>query len=137
MLAAVSQSAEAWLLSGEAGLKEVELDGGRMTPAGLKTVLVYSGEVDRRETDEVLEACRGLEAKRLERVCSGNILVNGSRKRERSLQIIQTLWEGILGCDVINQADSGDRFPGNYEISGYICRVFLNSFTSKGNILSM
>jgi len=47
-LAAVSQRAEAWLLSGEAGLKKLELDGGRMTPAGLKTVLdfSYSGEVD-------------------------------------------------------------------------------------------
>ncbi|CAM4512164.1 unnamed protein product [Leuciscus chuanchicus] len=33
-----------------------------MTPAGLKTVLDFShsGEVDRGETDEVLEACRGL-----------------------------------------------------------------------------
>ncbi|KAL0189987.1 hypothetical protein M9458_017086, partial [Cirrhinus mrigala] len=58
VLAAVSQRAEVWLLSGEAGLKEVELDGGRMTPAGLKAVLDFSyrGEVERGETDEVLEA---------------------------------------------------------------------------------
>lgn len=120
VLAAVSQKAEAWLLSGEAGLKEVELDGGRMTPAGLKAVLdfSYSGEVDRGETDEVLEACRGLGAERLEQLFGGDGPVIGSRERERSLQIIQTLWEGNIGCDIIIQADSGDRFPGNYEISG-------------------
>ncbi len=43
------------------------LDGGRVTPAGLKAVLdfSYSGEVARGESDKVLEACRCLGAERL------------------------------------------------------------------------
>lgn len=118
VLAAVSQKAEAWLLSGEAGLMEVELNGGQMTSAGLKTVLdfSYSGEVDTGETDEVLEACRQLEAPRLEQLCAGDDLLSGSREREKSLQAIRTLWEGKVGCDVMIQTDSGDSFPGNYDI---------------------
>ncbi|XP_042582679.1 kelch-like protein 33 isoform X2 [Cyprinus carpio] len=115
VLAAVSQTTEAWLLSGEAGLKEVELDGGRVTPAGLKAVLdfSYSGEVDRGETDEVLEACRCLGAERLERLCGKDVVVSGSEERERSLRFIRTLWERNIGCDVIIQTDSGDRFPAH------------------------
>ncbi|XP_051756997.1 kelch-like protein 33 isoform X2 [Ctenopharyngodon idella] len=138
MLAAVSQKAEAWLLSGEAGLKEVELDGGRMTPTGLKAVLdfSYSGEVDRGETDEVLEACRGLGAERLEQLCGGDVLVIGSRERERSLQIIQTLWEGNIGCDIIIQADSGDRFPAHRVIlaagADYFRALFCGGLRESG-----
>ncbi|XP_016360654.1 kelch-like protein 33 [Sinocyclocheilus anshuiensis] len=115
VLADVSQTAEAWLLSGEAGLKEVELDGGQVTPAGLKAVLdfSYSGEADRGETDEVLEACRCLGAERLERLCGKDVAVSGSEERERSLRVIQTLWERNVGCDVIIQTDSGDRFPAH------------------------
>ncbi len=117
VLAAISQEAEAWLLSGEAELKEVELDGGRVTPAGLKAVLdfSYSGEVDRGETDEVLEACRCLGAERLERLCVKD-MVSGSEERERNLRVIRTLWERNIGCDVFIQTDSGDRFHGNCEI---------------------
>uniref|UniRef100_A0A673KT96 BTB domain-containing protein n=1 Tax=Sinocyclocheilus rhinocerous TaxID=307959 RepID=A0A673KT96_9TELE len=86
VLAAVSQTAEAWLLYGEAGLKEV------------------------------LEACRCLGAERLERLCGKDVAVSGSEERERSLRVIRTLWERNVGCDVIIQTDSGDRFPGNSEI---------------------
>lgn len=138
VLAAVSQKAEAWLLSGEAGLKEVELDGERMTPAGLKAVLdfSYSGEVDRGEPDEVLEACRELEAQRLEQLCAGDVLLNGSRERERSLQVIRTLWEGNVGCDVIIQTDSGDRFPAHRVIlaagADYFRALFCGGLRESG-----
>ncbi|KAF4111646.1 hypothetical protein G5714_008677 [Onychostoma macrolepis] len=115
VLAAVSQAAGAWLSSGEAGLKELELDGDRVTPAGLKAVLdfSYSGEVDRGETDEVLEACRCLGAESLERLCVRDAVVSGSEERERSLRVIRTLWERNVGCDVIIQTDCGDRFPAH------------------------
>ncbi len=93
VLAAVSQAAEAWLFSGEAGLKEVELDGGRVTPTGLKAVLdfSYSGEVARGESDKVLEACRCLGAERLERLCVRDAVVSGREERERNLRVIRTL----------------------------------------------
>lgn len=93
VLAAVSQAAEAWLFSREAGLKEVELDGGRVTPTGLKAVLdfSYNGEVARGESDEVLEACRCLGAERLERLCVRDAVVSGREERERNLRVIRTL----------------------------------------------
>ncbi len=92
VLAAVSQAAEAWLFSGEAGLKEVELDGGRVTPTGLKAVLDFSySEVARGESDKVLEACRCLGAERLERLCVRDAVVSGREERERNLRVIRTL----------------------------------------------
>ncbi|KAK2913271.1 hypothetical protein Q8A67_001670 [Cirrhinus molitorella] len=115
VLAAVSQRAEGWLLSGETGLKEVEVDRGRMTPAGLKAVLDFSyrGEVDRGETDEVLEACRCLRVDRLEQLCGKDAVVSGSKEREKSLHVIRTMWERNAGCDVVIQTNSGDRFPAH------------------------
>uniref|UniRef100_A0A8C2AZ51 Uncharacterized protein n=1 Tax=Cyprinus carpio TaxID=7962 RepID=A0A8C2AZ51_CYPCA len=105
-------------LKEEGLLLDLELDGGRVTPAGLKAVLdfSYSGEVDRGETDEVLEACRCLGAERLERLCGKDVVVSGSEERERSLRFIRTLWERNIGCDVIIQTDSGDRFPESSEM---------------------
>ncbi|XP_057177844.1 kelch-like protein 33 [Triplophysa rosa] len=138
VLAAVSQKAEAWLLSEEAGPMEVELDGGRMTLAGLKAVLdfSYSGEVDRGEADEVLEACKELEAQRLEQLCAGDVPLSGSRERERSLQVIRTLWERNVGCDVIIQTDSGDCFPAHRVIlaagADYFRALFCGGLRESG-----
>ncbi len=66
----------------------MELDGGRVTPAGLKAVLdfSYSGEVARGESDKVLEACRCLGAERL-----AMLWFSGREERERNLRVIRTL----------------------------------------------
>lgn len=120
VLAAVCQTAEAWLSAGEAGLREVSLDGGTVTPAGLEAVLdfCYTGEIHRGETEELLDACRGLRAERLLRLCGGDSGSFSAREeRERSLQLIRALWERNVGCDVIIQSDSADCFPGNYNIT--------------------
>ncbi|XP_056318544.1 kelch-like protein 33 [Danio aesculapii] len=139
VLAVVSQTAEAWLFSGEAGLQELDVDGGMVTPAGLEAVLdfCYTGEMNRGETEELLDACRGLRAERLLRLCGGDSVSFSSREeRERSLQLIRALWERNVGCDVIIQTDSSDRFPAHRVIlaagADYFRALFCGGLRESG-----
>lgn len=123
VLAAVSQKAEEWLCSQnlEVNLNNVRGTGCHITYAGLKAVLnfAYCVEVDTNYTEgtdleEVLIACRCLGVDRLTGVYKAEVPFTGRVERERSLQAIRTLWKRRVGCDVILEVESGERFPGNH-----------------------
>lgn len=128
VLAAVSQKAEDWLCSQkmEVNLNNVEGSGCHITFTGLKAVLnfAYCGEAkmnytEARDLEEILMACRCLGVDRLATLCKAEAPSTGRAEREHSLQVIRTLWERGVGCDVIMEVESGERFPGNH---GFGCR---------------
>ncbi|XP_076846809.1 kelch-like protein 26 [Brachyhypopomus gauderio] len=123
VLATVSQKAEEWILSRQIQLKEVNL--GEMgepechiSPSGLKAVLnfAYCGELDAtctEDLEEMLIACRLLGVERLPQVYRGEAPPCGRAERQNSLQVIRELWERHVGCDVIIEVESGERFPAH------------------------
>ncbi|XP_066518163.1 kelch-like protein 33 [Hoplias malabaricus] len=123
VLAAVSHKAEAWLVSRQMFVINIDnIEGSEcpITPTGLKAVLnfAYYGEMgvacsERLNLEEILMACRCLDAGRLVQVCRGVAPPNGSVERGRSLQIIRKMWERHMGCDVIIEAKTGERFPAH------------------------
>ncbi|XP_062864855.1 kelch-like protein 33 isoform X2 [Trichomycterus rosablanca] len=118
VLASVSRKAEEWLSSGETRVDVDELaePGGGVSPAGLDAVLcfAYSGEADEaRDPKEALLACGCLEAERLAQVRKAGNPPNGRVERGRNLDVIKTLWERRVGCDVIMEADSGEQIPAH------------------------
>ncbi|KAB5518445.1 hypothetical protein PHYPO_G00165980 [Pangasianodon hypophthalmus] len=122
VLAAVSQRAEEWLCSRnmEVNLYNVGGSGCHITYAGLKAVLnfAYYGEVnmtytEARDLEEILMACRCLGVDRLAEVCKAEAPSTGRAEREQSLRVIRTLWERRVGCDVIMEVESGERFPAH------------------------
>ncbi|XP_060748018.1 kelch-like protein 33 isoform X1 [Tachysurus vachellii] len=122
VLAAVSQKAEAWLCSKNMVVNLDNLGGSacHITYAGLKAVLnfAYCGEVnmiypEARNLEEILMACRCLEVDRLAEVCKAEDPSSGRVEREHCLQVIRTLWKRHVGCDVIMEVESGERFPAH------------------------
>ncbi|XP_072526545.1 kelch-like protein 22 [Salminus brasiliensis] len=125
VLSTVSQKAKAWLFSGQMAFMEMNICNAKegecpITPAGLKAVLnfAYCGAVDVAYTEgedleEILTACRCLESERLAELYTGEAPPSGTVERGRSLQMIKKLWERRVGCDVIIQAGSGERFPAH------------------------
>lgn len=125
VLAAVSQKAEEWLYSQnmEVNLNNVRGSGFHITYAGLKAILnfAYCGEVninyiEARDLEEILMACRSLGVDRLADLCTAEATSTGKAEREQSLQVIRTLWKRGVGCDVIMEVESGERFPGNHSL---------------------
>lgn len=123
MLTAVSQKAEEWLCSQnmEVNLNNVRRSGGHIIYVGLKAVLnfAYCGELNMnslegKDLEEILMACRCLGMNRLADVCKAEAPSIGKVEREQSLQVIRTLWERHVGCDVILEVESGEHFPGNH-----------------------
>lgn len=127
VLAAVSQKAEEWLGS---QIREVNLNNEKgydchITYAGLNAVLnfAYYGHVntsytETRDLEEILMACRCLGVDRLANVFKGEAPSNERTEREKSLQVIRSLWRNHVGCDVIMEVESGERFPGNHRFGG-------------------
>lgn len=120
VLAAASQTPDAFFGSkqkpGTLGIDQVS---HRLTPVGLRVVLdfAYSGDIvaDLSKDgvmEEVLDACRCLGTDRLTERCATTAATPAATERERSLAIINDMWERRVGCDVTIQAESGERHPG-------------------------
>lgn len=139
VLAAISQKAEKWLGS---QIREVNLNNeegyeGHITYTGLNAVLnfAYYGEADlsyteARDLEEILVACRCLGVDRLASVFKGEAPSTERTEREKSLQVIRTLWKKCVGCDVVMEVESGERFPGNHGFLDWICLTILNDKNS-------
>ncbi|KAK1792103.1 hypothetical protein P4O66_001879 [Electrophorus voltai] len=104
-------------------LKEVNLGdmGGpecHITPTGLKAILkfAYCGELDvtcTEDLEEMLMACKLLGVERMAQVHWGEARPCGGAERKNSLQVIRKLWERHVGCDVIIEVETGERFPAH------------------------
>ncbi|KAM4565040.1 LOW QUALITY PROTEIN: kelch-like protein 33 [Fundulus diaphanus] len=101
----------------ELGLTE---NSDYLTPLGLGAVLqlAYYGYValehfKEGEVVEVLNACQYLQMERLRRRCTQRVTTSASKEREKSLTIIKDMWDKGVACDIIIQADSGERYSAH------------------------
>ncbi|XP_035530849.1 kelch-like protein 33 isoform X1 [Morone saxatilis] len=120
VLAAASQTPDDFFLSKQKSGLGVEEIANHLTPVGLRVVLdfAYCGDVVvdlSREgvMEDVLNACRCLEMERLRQRCTSMVETSAATEREKSLTIINELWERGVGCDVTIQAESGERYSAH------------------------
>lgn len=122
VLAATSQTPDAYFASKQIFGLGVEENACCLTSVGLRAVLdfAYCGDVavnlnKNGAMEEVLNACRCLKMERLRQKCMSNIATPAATEREKSLAAIKDMWERGVGCDVIIQAETGERYPGKTE----------------------
>ncbi|KAG8005970.1 Kelch-like protein 33 [Nibea albiflora] len=120
VLAAVSQTPDAYFPSEQKTGLGVENAAHCLTPVGLSVALdfAYRGDVavdlsKEAVMEEVLNACECLEMERLRQRCGSKVANSAATEREKSLAIIKDMWERGVGCDVTIQAESGERFSAH------------------------
>lgn len=119
VLAAITQSSNAFLSSKEMPGLGVEETGQCLTPVGLRAILefAYCGHVamdlsKEGVIEEVLNASQCLQMERLKESCITKIKTSAAKEREKSLTIIKDMWKRGEGCDVTIQAETGEKYPG-------------------------
>lgn len=119
VLAAASQTPDAYFASEQNTGRRVENAAHCLTPVGLRVALdfAYRGDVavdlsKEAVMEAVLDACKCLEMERLRQRCTSKVANSAATEREKSLAVIKDMWERGIGCDVIIQAESGERYSG-------------------------
>uniref|UniRef100_A0AAZ1X7T0 BTB domain-containing protein n=1 Tax=Oreochromis aureus TaxID=47969 RepID=A0AAZ1X7T0_OREAU len=119
VLAAISQTPNAFLGSKEMPGLGVEETAQCLTPVGLRAIMefAYCGHVamdlsKERVIEEVLNASQCLQMERLKESCISKIKTSAAKEREKSLAIIKDMWKRGEGCDVTIQAETGEKYSG-------------------------
>ncbi|XP_027893682.1 kelch-like protein 33 [Xiphophorus couchianus] len=99
------------------GMKEIP---DFLTPLGFGAVLefAYYGHValshlEEGETVGVLNACEYLQMDRLRKGLTQRVTTSASKEKDKSLALIKDMWDKGLGCDIIIQADTGERYSAH------------------------
>lgn len=90
-----------------------------LTPLGFGAVLEFAyyghvalGHLEEGETGGVLNACEYLQMDRLRKGLTHRVTTSASKEKDKSLALIKDMWDKGLGCDIIIQADTGERYSG-------------------------
>ncbi|KAM4714722.1 LOW QUALITY PROTEIN: kelch-like protein 33 [Anableps anableps] len=120
VLAAASECPHLFLNMKPTSGLEIKEISDYLTPLGLGAVLefAYYGYVTLDHLKEgavvkVLNACEYLQMERLRRRFTQRVAASTSKEREKSLAMIKDMWDKGLGCDIIIQADTGERYPAH------------------------